>query len=146
MTDALTVKIAEQDREARAFPIVFSIHYNPMKIARGNVHVLNVRVVNRHNEILFVNERRIEVRLLGKGRTTFIDVPVVPIARKEKSSFASRDLHPSAAVENDAIPYLKLREWPHLVGKPGEEAVAVIKEETGEWRRIAPPFDTLVLC
>ena len=82
VTDVFSVKIAEQTREAVVFPIVFSIHYNPNDVVHGHLHVLNVRVVNKYDEILFLNEKRIEVRLLGKGRTTFIDVPVIRMMRK----------------------------------------------------------------
>ena len=36
-------------------------------------------------------------------------------------------------IDQDAVPYFKLREWPNLVGVKGEEAVAAIKEETGRF-------------
>jgi hypothetical protein len=40
--------------------------------------VLNAKIINKDHEILFANQNRIQVKLLGIGRTTFIDIPVLP--------------------------------------------------------------------
>jgi hypothetical protein len=50
----------------------------PGDATNSHVHVLNARIINKNNEILFANQNRIQVKLLGIGRTTFIDIPVVP--------------------------------------------------------------------
>jgi len=35
-------------------------------------------------------------------------------------------------LDNDLMPMIKLREWPELVGMDGNEAVDIIKQETGK--------------
>ncbi|UJR08447.1 hypothetical protein I4U23_012717 [Adineta vaga] len=113
VTDRFSIKIAEQTREAIVFPIIFNITYDPHQIIRDHLHIVNVRIVNIYDEILFVNMRRIAVRLLGKGRTTFIDIPVERV------------------LYHDAGSYYRVREWPSLVGIKGEDAKKIIKKETG---------------
>jgi hypothetical protein len=39
-------------------------------------------------------------------------------------------------LERDLVPPIKLREWPELVGMDGEEAVNIIKQETGKFSMI----------
>ena len=77
--DVFSVKVAEQKRPAVVFPIIFNISYNPEQIILHHVHIINARIVNMYDEIMFVNQKRIEVSLLGNGRTTFIDVPVIHV-------------------------------------------------------------------
>ncbi|CAF1485862.1 unnamed protein product, partial [Adineta steineri] len=75
---------------------------------------LYASIVNNRNEVTFTSERRNEVKLLGPGRTTYVDVPVIGVTS-----------------DNDVIPYVKLEEWPELLGRKGEEAVRLIKRQTG---------------
>ncbi|CAF1059462.1 unnamed protein product [Adineta ricciae] len=112
--DVFSVKVAEQTRAAVVFPIIFNISYNPERIILHHVHIINVRIVNMYDEIMFVNQKRIEVSLLGHGRTTFIDVPVIRVIYKDIVGG-----------------YYRVREWPKLVGMDGEKAVNIIKNETG---------------
>jgi hypothetical protein len=39
-------------------------------------------------------------------------------------------------LDNDLIPMIKLREWPQLLGMDGNEAVDIIKQETGKFMMI----------
>jgi uncharacterized lipoprotein YbaY len=71
--------IAKRISSAIVFPIIFSISYTSTQIIYQHVYVLNAKIINKHNDILFLNEKRIEVKLLGAGRTQFIDIPVVPV-------------------------------------------------------------------
>jgi uncharacterized lipoprotein YbaY len=81
VTHELRSIIAQQIYEANVFPIIFSISYELNTIMRGHSYVLNAKIINRNDDIMFVNEKRIEVKLLGAGRTTFIDIPVVLFLR-----------------------------------------------------------------
>jgi hypothetical protein len=36
-------------------------------------------------------------------------------------------------VHYDSVPPIKMREWPELVGMDGDEAVDIIKNETGKF-------------
>jgi len=81
VTNDLVTTIAQQISRAVVFPIIFSISYACNQIIPGHTYVLNAKIINKYDEILFVNEKRITVRLLGAGRTTFIDIPVVPYKR-----------------------------------------------------------------
>jgi uncharacterized lipoprotein YbaY len=62
---------------AVAFPIVFNISYPSKDIIRDNSYIVNAKIVNSNNELSFSNDQRIPVKLLGVGRTMFIDVAVV---------------------------------------------------------------------
>jgi uncharacterized lipoprotein YbaY len=73
----LATTIAQHTSPAIVFPIIFNIRYAFNQIIRSHVYVLNARIINKNNEILFANQNRIQVKLLGIGRTTFIDIPVV---------------------------------------------------------------------
>lgn len=80
VTHELAATIAEYNSEAVAFPMVFSVSYAWNQITPGHVHVLNAKIIDKDNNILLVNEKRIEVKLLGAGRTRFADIPVVPLS------------------------------------------------------------------
>ena len=68
--------IAEAISKATVFPVIFNISYASDQIIHNHLHVLEAKIVNKYDELLFVNENRVEVKLLGAGRTTFIDIPV----------------------------------------------------------------------
>lgn len=71
--------IAQTSIDANVFPVIFNITYIRNEVTPNHVYVLNARIVNQYSNILFINNKRIQVKLLGGGRTTFIDIPVVPI-------------------------------------------------------------------
>jgi uncharacterized lipoprotein YbaY len=79
ITYDLATTIAKHISIAVVFPIIFNISYTSNEIDNGHLHVLNAKIINKYCDILFVNEKRVEVKLLGVGRTTFIDVPVTPV-------------------------------------------------------------------
>ncbi|CAF1211211.1 unnamed protein product [Adineta steineri] len=114
VTDQLSTKIAQQTINAYVFPITFSVNYEPNEVVHNHLYVLYASIVNNRNEVTFTSERRNEVKLLGPGRTTYVDVPVIGVTS-----------------DNDVIPYVKLEEWPELLGRKGEEAVRLIKRQTG---------------
>jgi len=78
---SVTTIIARKIIPALVFPVIFNISYAWNQITRGHLHVLNARIFNRNDELLFINEKRFEVRLLGAGRTTFIDISVIAARR-----------------------------------------------------------------
>ncbi|CAF1130392.1 unnamed protein product [Adineta steineri] len=114
VTDQLSTKIAQQTINAYVFPITFSVNYEPNEVVHNHLYVLYASIVNNRNEVTFTSERRNEVKLLGPGRTTYVDVPVIGVNS-----------------DKDVTPYVKLQEWPELLGRPGEEAVRIIKRQTG---------------
>ncbi len=78
VTHGLVKTIAQHTSRAIVFPIIFNIRYAFDQIIHSHVHVLNAKIINKDHEILFANQNRIQVKLLGIGRTTFIDIPVLP--------------------------------------------------------------------
>lgn len=66
---------------ATIFPVVFNISYAVTNVVYGHVYVINAKLFNEFHEILFRNQQVIEVKLLGKGRTRFIDIPVLAVQR-----------------------------------------------------------------
>jgi uncharacterized lipoprotein YbaY len=78
---SVTTIIARKIIPALVFPVIFNISYAWNQITRGHLYVLNARIFNRNDELLFINEKRFEVRLLGAGRTTFIDISVMAAIR-----------------------------------------------------------------
>jgi hypothetical protein len=137
VTYDLTTTIAQQIINAVVFPIIFSISYTSNQIIHGHLYVLNAKIINKYQDILFVNEKRIEVKLLGAGRTTFIDIPVIPVQRMQSILililiFDCQFL----VIDHDLVRTIKLREWPELLGINGNEAVDIIKQETGQFLMI----------
>lgn len=76
--------IAQTNIDANVFPIIFNITYMRNVVLPNHIYVLNARIVTEYSNILFVNNKRIAVKLLGGGRTTFIDIPVIPIPCRSK--------------------------------------------------------------
>jgi uncharacterized lipoprotein YbaY len=81
VTDDLATIITQKISRAVVFPVIFNISYASNKIKHNHLHVLIAKIVNRNDELSFVNVKRIEVSLLGIGRTTFIDIPVDRVIR-----------------------------------------------------------------
>lgn len=82
VADDLVTTIAEYNSKAIVFPIIFNISYTWNKIIHEHAYVIHAKIFNeKNNEILFVNEKRVEVKLLGAGRTRFVDIPVIPLSR-----------------------------------------------------------------
>lgn len=98
----------------KAFPIMFNISYFPDEILRGHSYGISAQVVNENNVLCFVNDRLIEVKLLGAGRTTFVDVPVIFLR-----------------LDKDNTRMYNVREWPEMLGVDGKTAVELIKQQTG---------------
>jgi uncharacterized lipoprotein YbaY len=86
ITNDFTDIIAEKIGRAIVFPIIFNISYASNLVAHKHLYVLNAKIINKYNELLFVNEKRVEVKPLGAGRTTFIDVPVFRVKRMYRIS------------------------------------------------------------
>ena len=89
VTDTLFKNIAQTIVDVDVFPISFNLSYAISDVIPHHVHVLNARIINKDANILFTNSKRIEVKLLGGGRTTFIDIPIAPIACKSIISVVS---------------------------------------------------------
>lgn len=67
--------------QARVFPIPFNISYIVADVKYGHTHVINAKIVNQHHDVLFLNDREIEVKLIGLSRTKFVNIPVALIKR-----------------------------------------------------------------
>lgn len=77
----LTRAFAIYVNRARIFPVTFNISYVVPNVVYGHAYTINAKIINRFHDVLFQNERIIEVKLLGRGRTRFIDIPVGTIQR-----------------------------------------------------------------
>ncbi|CAF2120414.1 unnamed protein product [Rotaria magnacalcarata] len=117
LADAPAKAIVRTSRKAVRFPIPFTIQYSPSRVSNRSSYSLSVTIKNNKNELLYINNVHTKVIPLGEKRTKSIDVPVISV--KQTSSTSNK------------------KEWPELVGKKGEEAVKIIKKETG--------FDNVVI-
>ncbi|CAF3370432.1 unnamed protein product [Rotaria socialis] len=111
LADAPAKAIVRTSRKANRFPIRFTIQYSPSQVSSRSSYSLSVTIKNKKNELLYINNVHTKVIPLGEKRTKFIDVPVINVTRTSST--------------------LNKKEWPELVGKKGEEAVKIIKKETG---------------
>ena len=111
----IPLTITQHICNAKAFPIMFNISYFPDEILLGHSYGISAQVVNENNVLCFVNDRLIEVKLLGTGRTTFVDVPVIFLR-----------------LDKDNPRMYNVREWPEMLGIDGKTAVKLIKEQTGK--------------
>ncbi|CAM4889602.1 unnamed protein product [Rotaria socialis] len=111
LADAPAKAIVRTSRKAHRFPIRFTIQYSPSQVSSRSSYSLSVTIKNKKNELLYINNVHTKVIPLGEKRTKFIDVPVINVTRTSST--------------------LNKKEWPELVGKKGEEAVKIIKKETG---------------
>ncbi|CAF1476115.1 unnamed protein product [Adineta steineri] len=94
------------------FPKEFTIKFLPSQITEGHrYYSLSVSIRNKKNELLYINDVIAQVIPLGTGRTKYIDVPVILIKQ--------------------TTPSVSKQQWPELVGEKGEDAVKIIKQETG---------------
>ncbi|UJR37802.1 hypothetical protein I4U23_030493 [Adineta vaga] len=111
LADAPAKVIAKGTNKATRFPIAFAIQYSLSQITQGNSYSLSVSIRNKKNELLYVNDVHITIIPTGTKRTKFINVPVI-LVKKDTTT-------------------VKKSEWPELVGRKGEDAVRIIKKETG---------------
>ncbi|CAF3342104.1 unnamed protein product [Rotaria socialis] len=111
IADAPAKVIARGFGKAIRFPMAFAIKYSPKQIVDGLTYSLRITIRNKNNELLYTNDAHIGVNPIGVGRTTFIDAPVVLVKK-------------TAPVE-------RKHQWPELIGLDGDEAVRIIKKETG---------------
>lgn len=108
MADAPAQTVARYLGKAIEFPMHFALKYDPEELLPGQSYSLRISIKNKKNELLYTNDAYLGVTPVGEERTTFIDTPVILVKRVERKT-----------------------QWPELVGQTGEEAVRVIKEETG---------------
>lgn len=79
VTNSLFKTIGQTIIDIDVFPISFNLTYAINDVIPNHIYVLNARIIDRYSNILFTNSKRIQVKLLGGGRTTFIDIPIAPI-------------------------------------------------------------------
>ncbi|CAF3497216.1 unnamed protein product [Rotaria sp. Silwood1] len=111
MADAPARVIAQSIGKAIRFPMAFAIKYSPKQIIPGGFYSLHVTIRNKNDELLYINDVYTRVTPIGLDRTTLIDVPVI-LVKTTKS-------------------VVKKTQWPELIGTNGEDAVKIIKQETG---------------
>ncbi|CAF3839497.1 unnamed protein product [Rotaria sp. Silwood1] len=111
LADAPAKVIARGTSKVTRFPVVFGLKYSPSQILDGHTYSLDASIKNKKNELLYTNDVYIRVTPLSVNRKKLIEVPVKLI---KKTTPASKKHH-----------------WPELVGKNGQEAVQIIKKETG---------------
>ncbi|CAF1451292.1 unnamed protein product [Adineta steineri] len=109
--DAAAKVITKVVDDIAEFPKEFTIKFLPLQITEGHRYSLSVSIRNKKNELLYINDVIAQVIPLGTGRTKYIDVPVILIKK--------------------TTPSVSKQQWPELVGEKGEDAVKIIKQETG---------------
>ena len=117
MADAPAQTVARYLGKAIEFPIHFALKYDPEEVLPGRSYSLRISIRNKKNELLYTNDAHLGVTPVGEERTTFIDTPVILVKRVARKT-----------------------QWPELIGQTGEEAVRVIKEETGRHSFDVPLF------
>ncbi len=113
--------------------MAFAIKYSPRQIVRGSTYSLHVSIRNKKNELLYINDVHIRVKPTGLERTKLIDVPVILV--KSKWRYIVEVLVYFLIFLESAETASK-KQWPELVGKTGQEAVKIIKQETGNIRML----------
>ncbi len=83
LADAAAIVIAKGTGTAKQFPMTFAIRYLPSQINNKKSYSLSVKIQNKNNELLYINDVYVPVIPLGTNRTKFIDVPVIRIKRKK---------------------------------------------------------------
>ncbi|CAF3052377.1 unnamed protein product [Rotaria sp. Silwood2] len=111
LADAPAKVIARGTSKVTRFPVVFGMKYSSSQIIDGHTYSLNADIRNKKNELLYTNDVQIRVTPLTVDRKKLIEVPVILV---KKTTPASKKL-----------------QWPELVGKNGQDAVRIIKKETG---------------
>ena len=108
MADAPALIVARYLGKAIEFPMAFALKYDQREVIPGRTYSLRVSVRNKNNELLYTNDVHLGVTPVGEERTTFVDAPVILVK-----------------------PSVSKIQWPDVIGLTGEEAVRIIKEETG---------------
>ncbi|CAF1059388.1 unnamed protein product [Adineta ricciae] len=112
LMDAPAKIIGQGVGKAIRFPMAFAVKFPPKEISKGHSYSLQISIRNKKNELLYVNDFHVSVVPTGANRTKFIDVPVVLVAKSKPKEE-------------------KKHQWPELLGTNGQEAVNIIKKETG---------------
>ncbi|CAF3056747.1 unnamed protein product, partial [Rotaria sp. Silwood2] len=112
LMDAPAKFIARGTSKVTKFPVAFGMKYSSSQIIPGHTYSLDASIKNKKGELLYTNDVQILVTPLSVSRKKPIEVPVI-LVKKTKSKTSGKSL------------------WPELVGKKGEEAVQIIKKETG---------------
>lgn len=115
MADAPARVIARSVGKSIRFPMAFALKYYPKDVTNGFEYSLRVRIEDKDGNLLYTNDRRITVNPVGLQRTKLIDVPVIIVQGKKSGKKTG-----------------KKTEWSELIGKDGQEAVEIIKKETGD--------------
>ncbi|CAF1343960.1 unnamed protein product [Adineta steineri] len=111
LADAPAKTFARSVGKAIRFPMAFALKYSPRIFSDGHSYSIQVTIRNKQNELLYINDVRMEVIPIGADRTKLIDIPVILVKKSPPKQNKSQ--------------------WPELVGKNGNEAVKIIKQETG---------------
>ncbi|CAF3787965.1 unnamed protein product [Rotaria sp. Silwood1] len=93
------------------FPVVFGISYSSNQIVDKHTYALKANIRNENGELLYTNEVPLRVTSLNVDLDYRIEVPV-RLAEK-------------------TTPVPEKSEWPELVGRNGQEAIRIIKKQTG---------------
>lgn len=79
LADAPARVITKVVRRAFQLPMSFAVKYSPSVISKGRIYSLSAIIRDKNKDLLFINDQRILVTPIGKGRTKFINVPMVRV-------------------------------------------------------------------
>ena len=141
LADAAAKVIARGKGQVRRFPIAFAVKYRSAQIIDGHTYSMSVMIRNGKNELLYINDVYTPVTLLGEERTKFIEVPVILIKSESCSSLKLIRERSMMCMFSENTPAPPKTTWPELVGAKGENAVKIIKQQTGRMTMRRGPSD-----
>lgn len=140
LLDAPAKVIAKSVGKSIRFPMAFAIKYSSKDVTDGVDYSLRVSIKDKNGDLLYTNDQHIKVTPVGLQRTKLIDAPVILVKSKRppcEENVLDFGSFSEPAPGIISLPIYKVpkhakRSWPELIGKDGDEAVEIIKKETGQ--------------
>jgi uncharacterized lipoprotein YbaY len=82
---APAITIARGTNNVIRFPLSFTIKYLSNQITNPSTYSLHAAIKSKKGELLYTNDVRVGVTLLGNSRTTSVDIPVILVKRKRRN-------------------------------------------------------------
>ncbi|CAF1505248.1 unnamed protein product, partial [Didymodactylos carnosus] len=116
LQDAPAITISRSQLTARQFPINFELPYSTNQIQAYRTYSISARIVGTNDQLLYINDQNIRISFNSNNQRPIIDVPVIQVSQSS---------------DNNQIEF-EGKQWPELVGRNGEEAVRIIKQQSGQ--------------
>jgi len=118
LQDAPATAISRSQVSARQFPIYFELPYSTNQIQAYRTYSISAKIVGTNDQLLYINDQNIRISFNSNNQRPIIDVPVIQVSQ-------------SSDITNNNQMEFEGKQWPELVGRSGEEAVRIIKQQSG---------------